>query len=195
MRELFSLVTAAPAGRIFDRPSVRAIILRGGRVAMVRSRKYDYYKFPGGGIEAGESHAEALARETREEAGLLIRPETVRAYGVVPRAEREPANAGFSGEYDFFTQDNFYYFCEVEPETAAQELDDYEADERFTLEWVAPEAAIAANRRPDHGPKSPVMIEREARVLELLRAEGYFSRPSAAKAAMSSGTADERTAR
>lgn len=174
MRTLFSLVTETPSGRVFVRPSVRAIILRGGRVAMVHSLKYDYYKFPGGGIEPGESHADALARETREEAGLVVRPETVRAYGVVPRVEREPENGIHAGEYDFFSQDNFYYLCDAEPAAAEQELDDYEADERFTLEWVAPETAIAANRRPDHGPKSPVMIEREARVLELLRQEGRF---------------------
>lgn len=174
MRTLFSLVSAVPSGRVFDRPSVRAIILRGGRIAMVHSLKYDYYKFPGGGIEAGESHLEALLREAREEAGLRILPESVREYGVVPRAEHEPANGIHAGEYDFFTQNNFYYLCDAEPERTAQELDDYEADEGYTPEWVTPETAIAANRRPDHGPTSSVMIEREARVLEMLRTEGYF---------------------
>lgn len=174
MRTLFSLVSVTPTGRVFDRPSVRAIILRGGRVAMVHSLKYDYYKFPGGGIEAGESHLDALLRETREEAGLRILPESVRSYGVVPRAEREPANGIHAGEYDFFTQDNFYSLVSAAPERTAQELDDYEAEEGYTPEWVAPETAIAANRRPDHGPVSAVMIEREARVLEMLRAEGYF---------------------
>lgn len=174
MRTLFSLVSAVPSGRVFDRPSVRAIILRGGRIAMVHSLKYDYYKFPGGGIEAGENHLEALLREAREEAGLRILPESVREYGVVPRAEHEPANGIHAGGYDFFTQDNFYYLCDAEPERTAQELDDYEAEEGYTPEWVAPETAIAANRRPDHGPTSSVMIEREARVLEMLRAEGYF---------------------
>ena len=113
MRTLFSLVSAVPSGRVFDRPSVRAIILRGGRIAMVHSLKYDYYKFPGGGIEAGESHLEALLREAREEAGLRILPESVREYGVVPRAEHEPANGIHAGEYDFFTQDNFYYLCDA----------------------------------------------------------------------------------
>jgi len=35
----------------FTRNSARSIIIRNGRVAMVHSLKYDYYKFPGGGIE------------------------------------------------------------------------------------------------------------------------------------------------
>ena len=34
--------------------------------------------------------------------------------------------------------------------------------------------AVEANRKPDHGPKDPIMIEREARVLELLAKEGYL---------------------
>ena len=40
-----------PAWRVFQRDSARAILLRGGRAAMIYSRKYAYYKFPGGGIE------------------------------------------------------------------------------------------------------------------------------------------------
>ena len=33
------------------RPSVRAIIQCGDKLAMVYDQKYDYYGFPGGGIE------------------------------------------------------------------------------------------------------------------------------------------------
>ena len=39
--------------RSFTRDSARSIIIMGGRIAMIHSRKYDYYKFPGGGIENG----------------------------------------------------------------------------------------------------------------------------------------------
>ena len=89
-------------GRVLVRPSARALIVRGEKVAMVHSLKYDYYKFPGGGIEAGEEPVAALLRETAEEAGLRIRPETVRAYGYVHRIQRsDHADAGV------FLQDNF----------------------------------------------------------------------------------------
>ena len=56
---------------------------------MIHSLKYDYYKFPGGGIENGENPVEAMIRETREEAGLVVKPETseVRSY-VTDSAER-----------------------------------------------------------------------------------------------------------
>ena len=35
-----------PNGSRFVRPSARAIIVKGNRIVMVRSQKYDYYKFP-----------------------------------------------------------------------------------------------------------------------------------------------------
>lgn len=37
----------------------KSSLLHGGKIAMVHSLKYDYYKFPGGGIENGETPEEA----------------------------------------------------------------------------------------------------------------------------------------
>jgi len=56
----------------FLREAVRAIIFSNGKIAMVKSEKEGYYKFPGGGIKNGETHEEALIRETLEETGLSI---------------------------------------------------------------------------------------------------------------------------
>lgn len=41
-------------GKKCIRPSVRSIIIKENKVAMVYSKKNDYYKFPGGGIETDE---------------------------------------------------------------------------------------------------------------------------------------------
>lgn len=170
MRLLFTIDTKDydPGGTAFVRPSARSIIISGDRVAMVHSLKYDYYKFPGGGIEAGESPVEAAIRETAEEAGLVVRPETVREYGYVHRVQK-------GKQEDMFVQDNYYYLCEVEEQAGAQSLDGYEAEERFTLEWVRPRTAIQVNREHGHGPKDQIELEREAKVLELLIAEGYLT--------------------
>ena len=169
MRRLFTLDRRDydPAWPRRRRPSVRAIIVRDGLVALVHSLKYDYYKFPGGGIEPGESPLEALSREVAEEAGLRIRPETVRPFGSALRVERFGA-----ARDEVFEQENEYYLCEAEEDAGGQRLDDYEADERFTPEFVAADVAIHVNRAGAHGPKSPLMVERETRVLELMRAEG-----------------------
>lgn len=171
MRLLFNLDTKdyTRTENVFSRPSVRAIIIRDGKVGMVHSLKYDYYKFPGGGIESGETQRQTLVRETLEEAGLVVIPGSIKEYGNVHRVSKSDQEG-----IDIFVQDNFYYLCDVEPKGASQHLDAYEKDERFTLEWIAPEQAIVVNRTHDHGPKNPVMLEREALVLERLIEEGFL---------------------
>ena len=171
MRLLFELDGKDYEGctRTFVRNSARSIIIKNGKIALVHSLKYDYYKFPGGGIEAGETPVDALIRETLEEAGLAVIPESVKEYGYVHRVQRSKKNAD-----ERFVQDNYYYLCEVRDGALPQKLDEYESNERFTLEYLEPEKAVRANLGGDHGPKDRLMIEREAMVLELLRAEGYF---------------------
>lgn len=95
------------------RNSARSIIIRNSRIAMIHSQKYDYYKFPGGGIEHGESPVEAMIRETREEAGLIVKPETVREFGLVHRVQKSDREGT-----ERFIQDNYYYICDAESETA-----------------------------------------------------------------------------
>lgn len=171
MRKLFEIDTKDYDinGKAFIRPSARSIIIKDKKVAMVHSIKYNYYKFPGGGIEGDESKEKALIRETLEEAGLVIIPSTIKEYGYVHRIQKSDyPNA------DYFLQDNYYYFCSSEEKIVNQKLDDYEADEKFTLEFVEPQEAIDVNRYEEHGPKDINMIEREACVLELLIKEGYF---------------------
>ena len=120
----------------------------------------------------GESHLDTLIREVAEEAGLVIKAETVEEYGYVLRKEKGKTE-------DLFIQENFYYLCDVEDEVVKQKLDDYEADEKFVLEWVEPEAAIEANLHHDHKEKSSTiarhMMEREANVLKMLKSEGKFA--------------------
>lgn len=162
-----------PDGTRFERPSVRGIIVRDGKLAMVHSIKYDYYKFPGGGIEPGEDHKETLIREVREEAGLKVIPGSIREFGWVHRIQRGSVD-------DIFVQDNFYYLCETEPVAGEQCLDAYEAEEEFIPEFVSPETVIEVNRRESHGEKSGkplfvAMLEREARVAELLLEEGIIA--------------------
>ena len=153
----------------FVRDSARSVIIRGGKVAMVHSLKYDYYKFPGGGIEEGEDPVTAMIRETREESGLDVIPETVREYGYVHRKQRSD-----SDPTQIFIQDNYYFLCDAEEVPAEQQLDDYESDESYTLEFVDPVSAIEKNRHVTGSSYNPMMFEREAKVLELLTAEGYL---------------------
>ncbi|MBP5343149.1 NUDIX domain-containing protein [bacterium] len=157
-------------GKAFKRPSARAIIIKDNRIYMVHSLVYDYYKFPGGGIEKCESNIDALIRETKEEAGLIILKDSIKEFGYVHRVQKAKDD-----DYSMFVQDNYYYLCNVEENKIEQKLDDYEDFEKFTLELVDPKIAIDINRNKDHGPKDKDMIEREAKVLELLIKNGYFN--------------------
>jgi len=171
MRLLFEMDKKDYGGciRSFTRDSARSIIIRNGKIAMIHSLKYDYYKFPGGGIEPGESNIDALIRETAEETGMNVIPDSIREYGYVHRTQKSTVV-----EDECFIQDNYYYLCDVDEGIRPQKLDDYESDELFTLEYVMPEVAILSNRTKDHGPKDPVMLEREARILEMLLSDGLI---------------------
>ena len=57
MRKLFDLDQKDYEGRTraFVRPSARSVIIRDGRIAMVHSLKYDYYKFPAAESKKGRA--------------------------------------------------------------------------------------------------------------------------------------------
>ncbi len=171
MRELFVLdkKNYNPNGTVGRRPSVRGIIVRDGKIAMMHSKKYNYYKLPGGGIEPEETLEDTLIREVREESGLIVKPETIKEFGFVRRIEK--------GRFeDIFVQDNYYFLCEAETTVMDQELDDYEAEEQFVLEFVSISDAISVNESSNHFEKEKIvtfrgMIDRENKVLKLLKDE------------------------
>lgn len=168
LRELFTidLKNYKENGTVGKRPSVRGIIIKDGKIAMMHSLKYDYYKLPGGGIEEGEELRDTLVREVKEESGLVVKKDTIKEFGYVRRIEKGMFE-------DIFMQENYYYLCDVEDDVSSQELDDYEAEEGFTLEFVTPEYAINVNNIGDHKEKVEKqtftgMLTRENRVLQMV---------------------------
>lgn len=169
MRSLFEIDTKDYDinGTTVSRPSARGIIIKDGKLAMIHSIKYDYYKFPGGGIEKNEQKESALIREVLEETGLDVIPQTIKEYGMVHRIQK--------GDYeDVFIQDNYYYLCDVEDNVHEQKLDDYEKEEKFTLEYVSPKQVIDANKACKNKEADQIMLERECKVIGILTQEGYI---------------------
>ncbi|MGM9970536.1 MAG: NUDIX hydrolase [Anaeroplasma sp.] len=154
----------------FKRPSSRGIYIKGNKIAMIHSIKYNYYKFPGGGIESGENPVQALIREVKEETGLIVNINTIKEYGYVHRIQKSKFK-----QNEVFEQDNYYYFIECEDNAISQKLDDYEKDEKFTLEFVDPLYAIKINREKKHDSIDRLMLERDAKVLELLVIHNFFN--------------------
>ena len=147
--------------------TVSSIIIKDGKLAMIHSLKYDYYKFPGGGIKNGEEKENALVREVLEEAGLCVKPESIKEFGMVHRIQKGDVE-------DVFIQDNFYYFCDVADRIQRQNLDGYEADEKFTLEFADAKRIIGTNAGCTNPKVDKIILQRENRVTEILVEEGFL---------------------
>ena len=144
------------------RPTVRGIIEKDGKLGLVYEAEGDYYGFPGGGIEDGETYEEALIREVEEETGLLVLPESITEYGGALRL-----NKSTRFPETVFEQENFYFKCRVREEIGNQNLQ--EGEEGFELAFVTPEEARRKNRYDDHGPENGgIWMERESIIFEML---------------------------
>ena len=69
------------------RPGAYGVVRRDGRVLLVWDQADEQWYFPGGGIEAGESPEEALAREVTEETGFRLLACTPLVYAEQPTAK------------------------------------------------------------------------------------------------------------
>lgn len=146
------------------RHAVRCIILRGDKVALVKSTVKGFYQFPGGGIDQGESHQQALIRETLEEAGLDIIPESIRPFGIT-----QEIRASQIAPETIFDHTSYFYFADAAGEGHSQVLEDYEEELGYTLEWADLRHAAAINRTlsPKYEHKTKFLL-READILDLL---------------------------
>jgi len=151
-------------GRTKERRAVRAVVRDGGRILMIHSLKAGDYKFPGGGVEAGESESQALARELEEEAGRVCAGEPLLIGRVVERSRAMDA------DYDLFVMLSEYYTVAVTDERLPQRLERYEATLGFTPVWIEPALAREANARllAAEGVFVPRWTRRETLVLEKL---------------------------
>lgn len=155
-----------PAGKVTSRPSARGIVCVNGKVLVIHSLKYNYYKFPGGGIENGETPEDALMREFKEETGYEVIKESIEPFGKVTIRHKDDFDEG-----GIWEQENYYFFCRIKDEKGSLKLDDYEAEEGFTAEWKEPFPLHFHNKGLGKIPKNEYMIEREARVFELVDKE------------------------
>lgn len=174
MRRLFTLDLHDydAAWRHDLRPTVRGIIEKDGKLALVYKKEYDYYAFPGGGIDEGETYEEALIREVKEETGLTVIPESITEYGGALRL-----NKSTRFPETVFEQENFNFKCKVLDEVGEQNLDDEEAEEGFELAFVTQEEARRKNRYDDHGPENGgIWMERENILIEMHMFEKSWQR-------------------
>jgi ADP-ribose pyrophosphatase YjhB (NUDIX family) len=110
--------------------AVSAGIFRDGKILLVRRAREPakgVYTFPGGRVEFGESLAEALTREIREETGLVIE-----IVGLIGTREALPPRTGGYGHFVILPFAARWIANDV---ALNDELDD--------AKWLPPAAAVA----------------------------------------------------
>ena len=152
-------------GKTVSREAVRGIIRQGSELLMIHSSVNGDFKFPGGGIQEGESHVQALVREIQEECGI--------AEVVIGQALGKVIEYDFAVEPDFetFRMTSYYYLCQAERGFGALMLDDYEMELGFHPVWVDIQHAIRANRLAllDENVDSHPWTRRDTWILELIK--------------------------
>jgi uncharacterized HAD superfamily protein/8-oxo-dGTP pyrophosphatase MutT (NUDIX family) len=148
------------------RTAVRALVSEARGWLMVHSGVNGDWKFPGGGLEPGETHGQAVARELAEETGHRL--------GTVDRLRGRAIERWYDpdGGGLVFTMTSWYYDCRLDPGAGAGSLrlDGYEAALGFAPAWTSLEAAIEQNRKllDNRAADLPGWVERDTRVLERL---------------------------
>jgi 8-oxo-dGTP pyrophosphatase MutT (NUDIX family) len=150
-------------GKTIERTAVRAVIQRGGSLLMILSANVGDYKFPGGGVDLGETHEDALRREVREECGAEL-SHIGEEIGSVVEYDNDTET-----DCDTFKMTSHYYCCEVTDGFGAQKLDGYERDLGFRPVWVSIEEAIQQNKSLLESDKIPLWLKREIFALQYLQ--------------------------
>ena len=114
------------------RQSVRAAIFNNeNKLAMIHAQKYNYYVFPGGGVEDYDLNLEeATKRESLEEAGLKV--EVEKKFLEIKEIKR----------FEYKTQISHCFICKTDGKIFKQNLTEGEKEQEYILKWMTVDEAI-----------------------------------------------------
>lgn len=124
---------------VYEKHSVRAIIMRNGQVAMQQSSS-GFFKILGGVVEDGETHVQTITREVEEEGGLIVKPESIREIGYIEERRRDV----FDSEKTYICY-TYFYSCEAEDYEVSLKLTASEIARGYHLVWATPEHIVETN--------------------------------------------------
>lgn len=125
---------------VMVKKSVRAVIRRDGRIAVQMGVRGDS-KLLGGGIEPGEDDPAALMREVREEAGLTVKPGSIREFGEIVEKRRDM----FEPEKVYLCRSCFYC-CDITEERVQPQMTESEIAKGYHLVWATPREIVDGNQ-------------------------------------------------
>ena len=127
--------------QIKKRTAVRGVIHYQNKLLMVRTNEGDY-KFPGGGMEEGETDKETLLREITEETGYT----DIHIGLQIGKAFEQNIDTEDPSQY--FQMESRYYECWLMSDHRAESaMDGYEEKLGFAPEFVTVEEAYRSNRK------------------------------------------------
>jgi 8-oxo-dGTP pyrophosphatase MutT (NUDIX family) len=150
----------------FLRLAARGIVLKGEKILMLYTQRYDDYTLPGGGIDDGENQVEGLIRELTEETGAQnIR--NVEAFGMY-----EEFRPWYKADFDIVQMKSYCYTCDIDDELGETSLEYYEVKNGMKAVWINVHDAIKHNLDTiENSDKKGMSIERETFLLSLIRDE------------------------
>jgi len=114
------------------RQRATAAIVTEGNILLFRRIKpqHEYYIFPGGGVDVGETPEDAVVREVREETTLAVNSARLLTKFVVEVPEFITIHTGSREEYVFLIED-----YEGTPQLSGPEKERAGPDNQYLLEW------------------------------------------------------------
>ena len=147
----------------FTRETARAIVLKGEKILLLYTARYDDYSLPGGGINTGESIEEGLIRELQEETGaqnIKIKK---------PLGLYEELRPWYKDDFECIHIKSYCYYCDIDEQLALSKMEHYEIQNGMQPKWVNIHSAIAHNETTmAMSEKQGLSIQRETFLLKLI---------------------------
>ncbi|HCW74673.1 MAG TPA: hypothetical protein DHM90_13805 [Clostridiaceae bacterium] len=147
---------------VYHREAVRAVVMEEEKIFMVHTINGDF-KFPGGGVEAGETHEEALRRELLEETGCEMGRFGRKLGQIIER------RADYMQPENIFEMVSHYCLCDGVKTVCKPSLSQHEKELFLKARWLKVEEAFKSNDRiMNENPKMREWVRRETTVLKII---------------------------
>ena len=124
----YGVYVELPKSKFEKRPCVYAILRNNGKILVCKTKSTGKLWFPGGGVDEGETHKQALARECMEEAGIINMEIKRLIYDVQNYFYYKPDDLAMDAQLSF-------YECFTK-QTAFKQNHEIDDEEAVDFEWV-----------------------------------------------------------